>query len=41
MCLLEVFKIPSWVSLLVVMTLLGGSVVWSLKKTASTPPASS
>lgn len=35
MCLLEVFKIPSWVSLLVVLTLLGGSVVWSLKKTST------
>ena len=35
MCLLEVVKIPSWLSLIVIALLLGGSVYWSLHKTRS------
>ncbi|MCC6622388.1 MAG: TerC family protein [Deltaproteobacteria bacterium] len=36
MCLLEVWKIPSWASLIVIVLLLGGSVVWSLRATRAT-----
>ena len=38
MCLMDVFKIPSGVSLLIILALLGASILWSLRATRSPKP---